>query len=147
MTVLKALVFTNNFYCSVVNMIMPFENTLIIADISGKVHELNLRCAHEKKDFTCKQLPSYHHPNTMMHLFCLHGKMTPQGFLFSIGNASPEKRSDYVNIFDIKCPTALSCTVLLGVRGGYNFFHPEFTDPISVYVTIWTYPNIIHTSV
>ena len=140
---------------------MPFENTLIIADISGKVHELNLMYTHEEKDFTCKQLPSYHHPNTMIHLFCLHGKMTPQGFLSSIGNASAEKRSDYVsignasakkrsdyvNIFDVRCPTALPCTILLGVRGGYNFFHAEFADPLSLYVTTWIYPNIVNTPI
>ena len=122
----------------VANTILPLENALIIGDVQGKVHELNLSM---ENGFSCKQLPSYHQPNTTMHLFCLHGKMTPQGFLFNIGNSSPEKRSEYVNIFDILRPSALPCTVLLGLRAGYNYFQVESTLHPSLYISAWVYPN------
>ena len=122
-------------------MIIPIENTLILADVSGKVHELNLNHTIKEKYLSCKQLPSYHQSNTMIQLFCLHGKMTPQGFLFSIGNSSPDKRSEYVNIFDILCPSSLPCIVLLGLRAGYNFFQAESIASTSLYFTTWVFPN------
>ena len=122
-------------------MIIPIGHTLVIADVSGKLHELNLNRAIEKKEFLCKQLPSYHQPNTMMQSCCLHGKMSPQGFLFSIGNSSPDKRSEYVNILDIQCPSSLPCIVLLGLRAGYNFFQVERATSPSLYFTTWVFPN------
>ena len=118
-------------------MVTPIGGTLIVADVSGKVYELNLIRAIEEEDFSCKQLPSYHQPNTSMYLFCLHGKMTPHGFLVSIGNSSPDKRSDYVNIFDIGCPSSLPCTVLLGLTAGYNFFQAKYVASPSLYFTTW----------
>ena len=84
----------------VVHLIIPIENTLILADVSGKVYELNLNHSIKEKYLSCKLLPSYHQSSTMIHLFCLHSKMPPQGFLFSIGNFST---LGYVNIFDIMC--------------------------------------------
>ena len=125
----------------VANMIIPIENTLIIADVSGAIHEMNLSRAIEEQDFSCRPLPSYHQPNTMMRSFCLHGKMTPQGFLFSIGNSSPDKRSEYVNIFDIQCLSSLPCIILLGLRAGYNFFQAEHVVSPSLYFTTWVFPN------
>jgi len=122
-------------------MIAPIGDTLIVADISGRVHELNLSRAIKENDFSSKQLPSYHQPNTTMHLFCLHGKMNPQGYLSSIGNSSPDKRSDYVNLFDVRCPDSLPCTVLLGLRAGYNIFQAERTVCPSLYFTTWVFPN------
>ena len=122
-------------------MIILIENTLIIADVSGTIHELNLSRAIEGGDFTCKQLPSYHQQDTMMQSFCLHGKMTPQGILFSIGNSSPDKCSEYVNIFDIQCPSSLPCVVLLGLRAGYNSFQAERVASPSLYFTTWVFPN------
>ena len=122
-------------------MIIPIENKLILADVSGKVHELNVNHTMKEKYMSCKQLPSYHQSNTMIQLFCLHGKMTPQGILFSIGNSSPDKRSDYVNVFDILCPSSLPCIVLLGLRAGCNFFQAEGTASSSLYFTTWVFPN------
>ena len=121
-------------------MIIPLGNILIVADISGRVYELNLSHAIKENDFSCKQLPSYHQPNTMMRLFCLHGKMNPKGFLSTMGNSSPDKRSEYVNIFDIRCLDSLPCTVLLGLRAGYNIFQAERTVCPSLYFTTWVFP-------
>ena len=51
-------------YFIIANTIIPIGNTLIIGDVSGKIHKLNLSRAIEEKDFSCRQLPSYHQPNS-----------------------------------------------------------------------------------
>lgn len=126
----------------IVNTIYPISDTLIIGDISGKVYELNQT---GDNDFSCKQLSSSHQPDTMIRFFNLHGKMSTQGFLFSIGDSSPEDREEnalYVNIFNLGSPGYLPCAVLLGLRAGYDgVLQPEQNISSSLYFTTWTFTN------
>ena len=115
---------------------------MIIADANGKVYELNLSRAIDGNDFSCKQLPSRHHRNTMIHFYTLLGKMSPQGLLSKIGEATPEEPPIYVNIFNVGSPDDLPCTVLLGLQAGYgSMLQPEQTVTSSLYFTAWAFTN------
>ena len=127
----------------VVNAIFPLGDTMIIADNSGKVYELSLIHAIHDKDFSCKQLPSHHHPDIKIRFFTLHGKMSPQGVLSSIGESSPEEPAVYVNIFNVGSADDLPCVVLLGLRAGYgSTLQPEQTvSNSSLYFTTWIFTD------
>ena len=116
---------------------------MIIADNSGKVYELSLIHAIRDKDFSCKQLPSHHHPDIKIRFFTLHGKMSPQGVLSSIGESSPEEPAVYVNIYDVGSADDLPCIVLLGLRAGYgSTLQPEQTvSNSSLYFTTWIFTD------
>ena len=123
-------------------MIFLLKDAMIIADEDGKVYELNLRHAIDGNDFSCKQLPSHHHPGTMVHFHTLFSKMSPQGFLLSIGEATPEEPPVYVNIFNVGSPDNIPCTILLGLRAGYSsILQPEQTISTSLYFTAWAFTD------
>ena len=115
---------------------------MIIADKDGKVYELNLHHAIDGNDFSCKQLPSRHRPDTMIHFHTLHGKMKPQGLLSSIGETTPEEPPVYVNIFNVGSPDDLPCVILLGLRAGYgSMVQPEQISSSSLYFTTWAFTD------
>ena len=132
---------TCNFFI-VVNTIFPLGDAMIIGDSSGKVYEMNLSRAIHNKDFSCKQLPSHHQPDTKIRFLTLLGKMSPQGILSSIGESVPEEPAVYVNIFNVGSPDDLPCVVLLGLRAGYgSALHPEQTVSSSLYFTTWAFTD------
>lgn len=118
---------------------------MIFADNSGKVYELSLSRAISDNDFSYKQLPSSHHPNTMMNFFTLNAKMSPQGLLSSIGEPSPEETPLYVNIFNVGSAEDLSCVVLMGLQAGYgSTLQPEQINGSALYLTTWLFTDISH---
>ena len=132
---------TSDFFI-VANTIFPLKDTMIIADNGGKVYELNLSHAIDGSDFSCKQLPSCHRRDTVIQFHTLVGKMSPQGLLSSIGEATPEEPPVYVNIFNVGSPDNLPCVILLGLRAGYsNMLQPEQIISSSLYFTTWAFTN------
>ena len=126
----------------VANTIFPLKDAMIIADKSGKVYELNLSHAIDGNNFSCKHLPGCHRPDTMIHFHTLLGKMSPQGLLSSIGEATPEEPPVYVNIFNVGCPDNLPCVVLLGLTAGYrSMLQPEQIISSSLYFTTWAFTD------
>ena len=118
---------------------------MIIADKSGKVYELSLSHAIDGNDSSCAQLPSCHLPDTLIKFYNLLGKISPQGFLSSIGEAMPEENPVYVNIFNVGSPDELPCQILLGLRAGYSsMLHPEQIISPSLYFTTWAFTDNSH---
>ena len=116
---------------------------MIVADTSGKVYELSLSRAINENDFSCKQLPSHHHPNTMIRFYALNGKMSPQGLVSSIGESLPEEPAVYVNIFNVGTADDVPCVVLLGLTAGYgSTLQPEQVISSSLYFTTWAFTDI-----
>ena len=113
---------------------------MIIADKSGKVYEFSLNRAIDGVDSSCTQLSSCHLPDTMIKFYTLYGKMNPQGFLSSIGEAMPEEAPVYVNIFNVGSPDELPCQILLGLKAGYgSMLHPEQIISPSLHFTTWAF--------
>ena len=133
-------------YFIVVSTIFPLGDALIVADEDGKVYELNLHCATDDNHFLCQQLPGCHQPNTTLHFFSLHGKMSPQGLLSSIGEYPSEEEEGnplYVNLFNVGSPSSIPCVVLLGLGAGYSssLRAEKITNP-SLYFTTWAFTNV-----
>jgi len=110
------------------------------------VYKLNPSRATDDDDFSCTQLPSYHQPDTKMHFFSLHGKMSPQGLLCSIGESSSDSEESpvYVNIYDVGSPNNLPCVVLLGLRAGYGSIlqAEQITGHKSLFFTTWAFADM-----
>ena len=130
------------FYCNIANELFSLiEDTLIIADNSGKVYQLTLNPAGDGDNLLCHQLPSSHQPGKTMYLFRLHGTMSVKGSLSSIGNhlisIKNGVRIIYTNTIGDK---SIPCVVLLGLRAGYGMLQSANDPNPSMYFTAWTFP-------
>ena len=122
-------------------MFLLTEDALIIADNSGKVHQLTLNQGNDGDGFQCHQLPSSHQPGKMMYLFRLHGMMGVKGSLSSIGSQVMEilPTKNYANILLVV--KSFPCAILLGLRAGCRMLQAADNPSPLLYFTTWTFPT------